>query len=263
MILTVLVALFLGSVAALPSGSPVCTVGSAAPSSTHLSRNLTVTGPLSQGNFTVSIGALTLSTTGFNNISAGTSLNLELASANGGAFKGVLIVLNKAGTNFSSSLSTNSSLLQSQASCPVDGYSGFTHTSRELKTKVVGSINMPANLEAFLDVNVVVVNNSTAGSIYFYSQFQISTVTSPVPVAAPVSVPVPLATPISTPVTVPVIPPNPAPVTASVLPSVLPTYPFYFDDDYPTFPDKRCGIFGFFCFFSPCGRIRRFLGFCY
>jgi hypothetical protein len=41
-----------------------------------------------------------------------------------------------------------------------EGYGGFTHTS-ENNTSASGTINLPANLEAFLDVNVIALNNAT------------------------------------------------------------------------------------------------------
>jgi hypothetical protein len=286
MFLSIVFALLFGSVTARPDGSPVCTVGSAAPSGAHLTRNasITVTGPLSQGNFAVSIGGLTLSSSGFNNVTSDTNLNLELTSTNGGVFKGVLIILNEAGVNLTSSLTTNSTLLKTQALCPPDGYGGFTHTSRDLKTSASGTINMPANLEAFLDVNVVVVNNSTAGSTYFYTRFQLSTVKSTAPVAAPVAPPItapvaapvappitapvaaPVAVPIKAPVEVPVVAPKaaPVPVPVTVVAPVsanVTSAPVVAPTDAPS--RKSCGLFGLsiLCI-RGCGLARRILGFC-
>ena len=200
-------------VVALPGGAPVCTVGSAAPSSLHLTRPFILTGGLPLGNFKVVIGANQLSGGTFvNRVTANTNLSLQVSGAE---FKGVLVILNKDGTNLVSSLTTSSSLLQTQSSCPPSGYGGFTHTSRDVKTSVSATINMPANLEAFLDVNVVVANNATS-SIYYYSRYMLSTM--PAPVAAPVSTPVkapvaaPVATPVKSPVAVaPVSPPVKAP----------------------------------------------------
>ena len=58
MIFSIVVSFFLVNVAARPDGSTVCTVGNAAPAGAHFAQNVTVTGPLSQGNFKASIGAL-------------------------------------------------------------------------------------------------------------------------------------------------------------------------------------------------------------
>ena len=131
-------------VVALPGGAPVCTVGSAAPSSLHLTRPFILTGGLPLGNFKVVIGANQLSGGTFvNRVTANTNLSLQVSGAE---FKGVLVILNKDGTNLVSSLTTSSSLLQTQSSCPPSGYGGFTHTSRDVKTSVSATINMPANL---------------------------------------------------------------------------------------------------------------------
>ena len=219
-------------VVALPGGAPVCTVGSAAPSSLHLTRPFILTGGLPLGNFKVVIGANQLSGGTFvNRVTANTNLSLQVSGAE---FKGVLVILNKDGTNLVSSLTTSSSLLQTQSSCPPSGYGGFTHTSRDVKTSVSATINMPANLEAFLDVNVVVANNATS-SIYYYSRYMLSTMPAPVaapvstpvkaPVAAPVAVPVkaPVAAPVSTPVKAPVAAPVATPVKSPV--AVAPVSP--------------------------------------
>ena len=242
---------------ARPDGSPMCTVGSPAPSSLHLSRSFILTGPLSLGNFTVSIGALELSNSGFNNITSGTNLNLELSSKTGGVFKGVLIILNKPGLDLTSSLTTNSALLKTQTSCPPEGYGGFTHTSRDLKTTAAATINLPANVEAFLDVNVVVVNNSTSGSIYFYSRFQLSTVATPTPVAGPV--PAPTAAPVAAPKAALV--PAPVPSVAPVPVPTNVTSPVMTPNKAPT--RESCGLFGWsiFCLCG-CGLFSRIFGLC-
>ena len=175
------------NVVALPTGSPVCTVGVAAPSSLHLTRSFIQTGGLPLGGFKVFIGEDQLGGASFiNRIAANTNLSLQVSGAE---FKGVLVILNKDGTDLTSRLTTNSSLLQTQSSCSSFGYGGFTHTSRDLKKSVNATINMPANLDAFLDVNVVVVNNDTAGSIYYYSRYMLSTVpATSTPTKAPVKV---------------------------------------------------------------------------
>ena len=159
-------------VVALPYGSPVCTVGSAAPSSLHLSRSSIQTGGLSIGGLKVFIGDNELDNGLINSIIANKDLQLHVSGAD---FKGVLVILNKDGTDLSSSLTTNSPLLQTQSSCPSFGYGGFTHTSRDLKKSVDATINMPSNLDAFLDVNVVVMSNVT-GSTYYHTRYMLSTV---------------------------------------------------------------------------------------
>ena len=265
-------------VVALPSGAPVCTVGSAAPSSSHLLRPSIVTGGLPVGNLKVLIGGTQLSGGTFvNRITATTNLILEV---NGAEFRGVLVILNKEGTNLTSSVTTSSSLLQTQSSCPPSGYGGFTHTSRDIKTSVTANINMPANLEAFLDVNVVVANNST-NSIYYYSRYIVSTMAAPVapvaspmaapdaaPVAAPVTppvtapVPAPVAAPMKAPVASPVAAPMKAPVASPVVAAPVDA-PVAAPAKVPTEAPKSCGLFGLsiLCF-NGCGLIGRILGFC-
>lgn len=249
MIVSILVSFFLSSVVARPDGSPVCTVGSAAPQGAHLSRNITVFGPLAQGSFKVTIGALQLSSSGFNNITSGTDLNLELS---GGEFKGVLIILNSPGLNLTSSLTTTSTLLKTQALCPPAGYGGFTHVSRDLKTTAAGIINVPANVEAFLDVNVVVVNNSTAGSIYYYSRYQLSSFNAP-----------PVTTPVSTPVAVPKAAPVQAPVPVIVAPVPTPTNAPITSAPTKAPARESCGLLGLsiFCL-NGCGLFGRIFGLC-
>ena len=114
-------------IVALPSGAPVCTVGSAAPQDKHLERNIIKTGGLEVGNLKVFIGGTQLSGGTFvNRITSSTNLNLEV---NGAEFRGVLVILNKQDTNLTPSLTTSSSLLQTQSSCPPAGFGGFTHTT--------------------------------------------------------------------------------------------------------------------------------------
>ena len=174
MIVSIFAALVaISSVVSLPTGAPVCTVGNAAPSFRHLTRSFIQTGGLPLGGFKVFIGGNELRNGTFvNRITANTNLNLQISGAE---FKGVLVILNKDGTDLTSRLTTNSSLLKTQSRCQSSGYSGFTHTSRDLKKNVNATINMPANLDAFLDVNVVVVNDGTVGSIYYYSRYMLST----------------------------------------------------------------------------------------
>ena len=190
MIVSIFAALVaISSVVSLPTGAPVCTVGNAAPSFRHLTRSFIQTGGLPLGGFKVFIGGNELRNGTFvNRITANTNLNLQISGAE---FKGVLVILNKDGTDLTSRLTTNSSLLKTQSRCQSSGYSGFTHTSRDLKKSVNATINMPANLDAFLDVNVVVVNNGTAGSIYYYSRYMLSTVpaTTNAPKKAPTRAP--------------------------------------------------------------------------
>ena len=218
------------------------------------------------GNLKVLIGGTQLSGGTFvNRITATTNLILEV---NGAEFRGVLVILNKEGTNLTSSVTTSSSLLQTQSSCPPSGYGGFTHTSRDIKTSVTANINMPANLEAFLDVNVVVANNST-NSIYYYSRYIVSTMAAPVaPVAPPMAapdaapVPAPVAAPMKAPVASPVAAPMKAPVASPVVAAPVDA-PVAAPAKVPTEAPKSCGLFGLsiLCF-NGCGLIGRILGFC-
>lgn len=175
---------------ARPDGSPVCNVGSAAPASwaisLHTLRPNSDTGPISKRDFVVTIGNLTLDSTAVNTIPA-TELTLELSSTNGTQFRGVLIILNKDGVDLTSNFVSSNALLKAQEDCPRKGYSGITHTSRDFKSIADGIVSIPANLDVFLDVNVVIANNDT-NSEYYYTRFQLIGESAPGP---PVEAPVP------------------------------------------------------------------------
>ena len=200
-------------VTARPDGSPVCTVGSAAPQSLHLSRQPGFLGGISVGKFEVKIGDTVLDSTSINEIPGGANLTLDMRSTDGGEFRGVLIILNKDGVDLSSNLFPTVPGFKEQTSCSFSGYSGFTHSNRDLKQFAQGSITMPANQEAFLDVNIVVANNFVKGSIFHHTRFQLLTKdTSSAPVKAPVRTTTPTSAPVKPPVRAPVKPPIRAPV---------------------------------------------------
>ena len=269
------------TIGALPTGSPVCTVGSAAPQSLHLSRTPRGTGAIASASFQVKIGTMTLvEGSSVNTIAANTNLALEVTSANGTQFRGVLVILNaEPNVNLVSNMfiSPTSTLLQVQSSCSFSNYAGFTHTSNALKSSAQATINLPANQAAFLDVNVVVANNDAQGSFYYYSRYQVSTV-----VAAPV--PAPVAPPRPAPVSAPIVPapiapsvprtaPVPAPLAPKSVPVPVPTI-IIAPVPAPTAPTPMtapassptrasCGLLGLsiFCF-NGCGLIRQILGRC-
>jgi hypothetical protein len=139
------------AVTALPTGSPVCTVGSAAPQSPHTDYTPNLFGTIESRTFQVKIGGVVLSSITTNTLAANTNLTLEVSSSSGTQFKGVLVVLNRDGFNLSSSLriSPTSTLIKLQDSCASAGYGGFTHQSRTLKSSVDATVNLPSNQNAF------------------------------------------------------------------------------------------------------------------
>ena len=210
-------------VTARPDGSPVCSVGSAAPQSLHLSRQPGLLGGISDGNFKVKIGDTVLSSSSVNEIPGDETLVLDMRSTDGSEFRGVLIVLNQDGVDLSSNLITSVPGFKEQTSCVLSGYSGFTHANRELKQFVQGNITMPIDQAAFLDVNIVVANNFVKGSIFYHTRFQLLTenessapVKSPTP--APTSTPVrsPIKSPVRAPIKAPINAPARAPIEAPV-----------------------------------------------
>jgi hypothetical protein len=202
-------------VTARPDGSPVCTVGSAAPQSLHLIRQPGFLGEISVGNFNVKIGDTILKSGSVNKIPGGTNLVLDMRSTDGSEFRGVLIILNKDGLDLSSNLMTSVPGFKEQGTCHLSGYSGFTHANRDLKQFAQANITMPINQKVFLDVNIVVANNFVKGSIFYHTRFQLSSINKIlVPVKAPVRVPAP--TPITLPIKAPIRAPMKVPITAPV-----------------------------------------------
>jgi hypothetical protein len=210
-------------VVAFPGGSPVCTVGTSAPNPTFHGN---LTGSLSNGNFTVLIGNVTLKANETTTIPAGTNLTLNVTSLSGELFKGVLVVLNQDGEDLSTNLVPLSSDVKVQADCAATNYSGFTHVANSTKTSVAGLLTVTRNLTAYLDVNVVVANRREIPlQVYYYTRFTVKFVQPAPP------------------------PPTRAPTKA---PTAAPVKP------------ERCGLFGLniICIFRGCGFFRRLFGLC-
>jgi hypothetical protein len=231
-------------VMARPDGCPVCTVGTAAPQSSHLVNP--TTGPISTGQFQITIGGVVVTESpNILRITSETDLPVVISSTTGTQFRGILLVLNKDGVDLLNRLVATSLAYKPQALCPTTNRSGFTHVNNELKSSATATIRMPSNLTAFLDINIVLSNRSPEGSVFYYSRFEITTATPAAPATAPVPVPITVPVPLSVaapvplpnPVAAPLPNPVPSPVTASV-----PTVPL------PTAAPKRrhCGPFDIF-----------------
>lgn len=245
-------------VQALPNGSPVCTVGEAAPGGPHPFRSIKSTGPISLGNFTVTIGSNVLDSTKINIITSGTDLSFNVSSTTGIKFRGVLMVVNQAGVNLTSNLNATivnvtGPLFKPQADCVGMGYSGFTHTTRDDKSSVTGTIQLPTGQAANLDVNIVLFVNSIA-SFYYYTQFKLVG-------SSPTSAPIPTA-PVKPPTNAPVKPPTKAPVKP---PTTAPVKPTTNSTTAPTVAPIResCGLLGLsiLCL-DGCGVFGRIFGLC-
>ena len=204
---------------AMPDGSPVCVVGTYAP---NPYAHRFPQGDL-DGGYQITIGGTVLSRNEVLRVPSGVDLSFVISKTGSGAqFKGVLAIVNNPNIPLLNSLLPKSDDVKVQEECPPQGYSGFTHTYNFPKDSVEATLRLNTDVEAYLDVNVVVVNVAHQ-SIYFYSRYRIASFgipSAPVPVPAPIPVPVPI--PVLVPVSVPVPLPVPAPVPAPLAPVPVP-----------------------------------------
>jgi hypothetical protein len=165
----------LSSIAALPTGAPVCTIDFSAVNNLHLAQSRNPqTGPLSNGDFIVTVnGNITLVPGVALEIPAQRDVQVVVTSESGiQPFKGVLVILSAPNILFTDELFTREAILQNSIACQGTGNRvGVTHRSNVTKTKATVFLNIPNNYEEVrLDVNMVIVNNDIA-SIYYYDRF--------------------------------------------------------------------------------------------
>lgn len=213
-----------------PDGSPVCVVGTYAPDP---NAHRFPFGGL-EGRYQITIGGAVLKENEVLNVPSGVDLPFVISTiGETEEFKGVLAIVNNPNIPLLNSLLPNSSDVKVQEQCPPLGYSGFTHVLNRPKRSVEGILRLNTDVEAFIDVNIVVINWAHA-SVYFYSRYKIASfgippvpVPVPIPVPVPVPIPVPVPVPVTVPVSVPVPVPLPVPVPVPVpipapVPVVLP-----------------------------------------
>ena len=195
---------------ALPDGAPVCVVGTYAPD--PFAHKF----PLDEisGRYVITIGGAVLRSGETLKVPSGVDLPFNISKAASAArFKGVLAIVNNPTIPLLNSLlPTEESGVKVQENCPPLGYSGITHIVNDPKNSIEGTLRLNTDVEAFIDVNIVVVNVAHQ-TIYFYSRFQIASFGIP---PAPLSPPV--APPSAAPVTPPTTPPSAAPVTPPLSP---------------------------------------------
>jgi hypothetical protein len=166
------------TVTPFPDGTPNCEVGSSSTRSLHLiSARKPKTGQIQVGGFDVFINdvKLVVTTTGPNifDFEAGVDNILSIKSSEGNQFKGVLIILSQNQTNTKAAL-TPLPPYQVPIACEKLPYSGYTHTEPSLKSTADGTLRWDTVGDLFsLDVNIVVVNNATAGSVYYYTNYKL------------------------------------------------------------------------------------------
>ena len=170
------------TVSPFPDGTPNCEVGSSSTRSLHLiaARN-PKSGQIQVGGIDVFINdvKLQVTTTGPNifDFEAGVDNILSIKSSKGNEFKGVLILLSQNQTNTKAAL-TPLPPYQDPIACEKFPYGGYTHSEPSLKSTANGTLRWDTvGSELFsLDVNIVVVNNATAGSIYYYTNYKLRAV---------------------------------------------------------------------------------------
>jgi hypothetical protein len=294
---------------AYPEGAPNCQLGRASPESLHLSATKYQTGPISDYDLDLIIGNRTIDAksgaAAINNFTMGMAHPVSLRYRNASFFreswKGVLLILNDA--NF---IDVSTGLMPMAPYIVASGcgggfgnvISGVTHADRTLKdrTKPIATLRVDVVSSGLLmDVNVVIANNGTY-SIYFHSQFALSSVAPPVtptttnnstkrPTARPVTprpTARPTAQPTLKPTTQPMVKPVVSPVTAPIatapvpqqqpqqqqLPTKYTFAPVYVSPMPPlsapvAAPTKRCGILGLGILCRrKCAWRKRFLGEC-
>lgn len=285
--------LFTRDAGALPDGAPVCVVGTYAPDP---AKHKYPFGGLGR-KYNVTIGGAVLRLSETLKVPSGVDLPFIITQTDvGDPFKGVLAIVNNPNIPLLNSLLPKSDDVKVQEQCPPQGYSGITHKINFEKNSVEGTLRLNTDVEAFLDINIVVVNVAHQ-SIYFYDRFTIASygippvpvssapvraptatpVSLPLPVPVPVPLPMPMPVPLpvsSAPVLVPVpmarpnSVPSPAPIPIqgpipTPTPAGIPPTSISAPSSTPTLAPNKCGFLGLsiFCF-SGCGVFRRLLNLC-
>jgi hypothetical protein len=197
-VVVLLIHLDIQFVEAYPEGAPNCQLGRPSPESLHLRATNYQTGQIGDYDVDLVIGNRTIAKSGTaavsNNFTTGITYPVFLRYRNASVFreswKGILLVLHDANL-----LDVSTGLMPMAPYVIASGcgsgfgnvISGVTHADRTLKdrTKPIASLRVDTVSSGLLmDVNVVIANNGTY-SIYFHSQFALSSVAPPLAPTAP------------------------------------------------------------------------------
>jgi len=196
---------------AFPTGAGQCIEGAASPAGSHL-RAGAISETLSGGGVGLLIDGVAVGDPGSSiDITVGEPHTITINAGTEGDYRGVLVRVSPTmGVSSTSGVlsipSAFSSLLQIATNCGSTA-AGVTHTSRVAKSTVDMTVTLDTVATGYpLDVNVV-LRNSAAGSVFYYSQFFLNAIDASTP--APV-----------TPMPVTSAPTTPAPST-SLRPSVI------------------------------------------
>jgi hypothetical protein len=166
-----LLAVALNGARAYPNGAGGCSGGQAAVQGFHLQSGYK-TGSLGDGGYQVLLDGRTLNPGGLVNFTAGEDHTLTVS----GTFRGILVRLQADnGVDTSAALSENSSLLQHASVCSAP-VAGITHNSRATKTGAEVILHLDKPSDVALDITIVLENNESGQSIFYYSGFTLASV---------------------------------------------------------------------------------------
>lgn len=155
-----------------PTAASNCPAGMEAVGGPHKTNTNTVSGSLMDGAYKVMVGGQELKADTPMKIPVGEELDVEVSGDV--PFRGFLIRLGSSTEGMSTAdtlMSMDEANVQPATSVCVETVSGLTHTGREDKTSVMGTIMIPEpDNGLMLDVTVVVMN-TVDGSEYYYTGF--------------------------------------------------------------------------------------------
>ncbi len=166
---SVLVLSLISQATAYSTGAGACPIGEAAPGGSHLSGTPGLVGPLSEGNYTVTVGGI--------NVTNGDTLDISMldfditVTAEGTQFKGILIRIGGA----TADQVTSEDLTAPASACGDDDVGSATHSNASLKTVGTASVSLDGMTRMDVDISVVLENSATA-STFYYSKFQVRAV---------------------------------------------------------------------------------------
>lgn len=198
---------------AFPNTAGGCATGGAVGDS-HLTNP--TTGPLATGSFQVFLDATTaLQPDTPAAVTPSQVYTLSIVPSNGAAFRGALIRVADIGANLEPGTNAQVATMCTDAA-------GVSHMDNELKTDFKATIQVSGTANVILDVTVVVANNGSEGSIYYYSQFELQPLdATSTPMATPIAAPVAVPTMMTeTPVAEPMM--TEAPAATNVAPTSVP-----------------------------------------
>jgi hypothetical protein len=254
-------------VSARPDGAPNCELNGAAPMSQHLISSPIkshITGSIADYGYDLVINGRVMDPNGgvgqflVNQTQAVQFRLRPNASTLPEPWRGVLLIVHQTGVDRSTALTPVMPTYQAAGGCTGQPVSGVTHPDNERKNTsapvALLRINQLNSTNLRLNVNLVIANNAT-NSIYYYSQFNLETVTALAPTRVPTRRPTraPTRAPTKAPTKAPIRPSTKSPTKAPTkAPTLAPT------------KSKRCGLLGLriFCPIRRCGILGTALGLC-